>query len=60
MTTGLWGMAAEDWSVRPTDLAVISPQRRANVLRFGDCDTAGLHVLPSTFDPRLDLGHLPS
>ncbi|WP_411144386.1 Tn3 family transposase [Streptomyces sp. x-80] len=56
MTTVLRQMAAEGWSVCGEDLAVISPHRRDNVLRFGDYDTEGLHVPPGAYDPSLDWG----
>lgn len=52
MTCVLREMAAEGSSVRPQDLAVISPQRRANILRFGDYDTERLHIPPTAYDPR--------
>ncbi|MFJ4806974.1 Tn3 family transposase [Streptomyces murinus] len=53
MTTCLRDMATEGWTVRPENLAVISPHRRTNVLRFGDYDTDGLHIPPAVYDPHL-------
>ncbi|MEU7647288.1 hypothetical protein [Streptomyces huasconensis] len=36
-------------TIRTEDLAVISPHRRDNVLRFGDYDTTSLHIPPGPF-----------
>lgn len=55
MSSVLREMAAEGWAIRPKDLVVISPQHRANILRFGDYDTDGLHIPPSPYNPALNL-----
>ncbi|MFJ4966409.1 Tn3 family transposase [Streptomyces sp. NPDC088729] len=39
MTSTLRQLSREGWTLNPSDLAVLSPYRRENVLRFGD-DTA--------------------
>ncbi|MEU4540761.1 Tn3 family transposase [Streptosporangium sp. NPDC023825] len=48
MTKTLRQMAHEGWPLRASDLAVLSPYRRENVLRFGDSTTDGLHIPPHT------------
>ncbi|MFE0646177.1 Tn3 family transposase [Streptomyces sp. NPDC058877] len=53
MTKTLRQMAREGRTIRASDLAVLSPYRRENVLRFGDCTTAGLHVPPPAYNPAL-------
>ncbi|WP_274919543.1 Tn3 family transposase [Streptomyces sp. WZ-12] len=53
MTGTLRQMVSEGWTVLPEDLAVTSPHRRENVLRFGDYDTDSLHIPPGDYDPTL-------
>ena len=49
MTRALRRMAREGWTLNESDLAVLSPYRRENVLRFGDYTTDQLHIPhPST------------
>ncbi|MEU3282429.1 Tn3 family transposase [Streptomyces antibioticus] len=56
MTDTLRQMAAQGWKLSPDDIAALSPHRRDNVLRFGDYDTATLHIPPSPYDSALNLG----
>ncbi|MFE6692071.1 Tn3 family transposase [Streptomyces sp. NPDC057743] len=56
MTEQLHQMSTAGWTIGAQDLAVISPHRRDNMLRFGDYDTTTLHVPPGPFVPGLDLG----
>ncbi len=53
MTTVLSRMAREGWTLYASDLAVLSPYRRENVLRFGDYTTEGLHIPPPAYNPTL-------
>ncbi|MGX1027507.1 hypothetical protein RKD38_002188 [Streptomyces ambofaciens] len=53
MTKTLQQMAREGWTLRASDLAVLSPYRRENVLRFGDYTTDQLHVPPPAYNPAL-------
>ncbi|MFF3129646.1 hypothetical protein ACFVRD_47500 [Streptomyces sp. NPDC057908] len=46
-------MAREGWTLHASDLAVLSPYRRENVLRFGDYTTDGLHIPPPAYNPTL-------
>ncbi|MFD8229874.1 Tn3 family transposase [Streptomyces massasporeus] len=46
MTQSLSRMAREGWTLNASDLAVLSPYRRENVLRFGDYTTDHLHTYP--------------
>ncbi|MFD8260205.1 Tn3 family transposase [Streptomyces griseoluteus] len=48
-------MAAQGREVNPDDAAALSPHRRDNVLRFGDYDTATLHIPPGLYDSALRL-----
>ncbi|MFF7240072.1 hypothetical protein [Streptomyces collinus] len=57
MTDTLRQMAAQGWEPSPEDIAALSPHRRDNVLRFGDYDTATLHIPPDPYDSTL---HLPA
>jgi len=60
ITEVLRQLAAEGWEIDPEDFAVLSPNRREVIRRFGDYVTEGLHVPPAPFDPRLDLVTMPS
>ncbi|MFG2525781.1 Tn3 family transposase [Streptomyces sp. NPDC048527] len=53
MTKTLRQMAREGWTLHASDLAVLSPYRRENVLRFGDYTTDGLHIPPPAYNPAL-------
>ncbi|MGM9470174.1 transposase [Streptomyces murinus] len=53
MTKTLRQMAREGWTLRASDLAVLSPYRRENVLRFGDYTTDQLHIPPPAYNPAL-------
>ncbi|MET7458069.1 Tn3 family transposase [Streptomyces sp. NPDC005574] len=53
MTETLSWMAHEGWTLHTNDLAVLSPYRRENVLRFGDYTTNRLHVPPAAYNPTL-------
>ncbi|MFE5550215.1 Tn3 family transposase [Streptomyces sp. NPDC056534] len=53
MTTVLARMAYEGWALHPADLAVLSPYRRENILRFGDYTTDQLHLPPPAYNPTL-------
>jgi hypothetical protein len=55
MTDTLRQMAAQGREVNPDDIAALSPHRRDNVLRFGDYDTATLHIPPGPYDSTLRL-----
>lgn len=55
MTDTLRQMAAQGREVNPDDIAALSPHRRDNVLRFGDYDTATLHIPPGPYDSALRL-----
>ncbi|MDN3027156.1 Tn3 family transposase [Streptomyces sp. S.PB5] len=55
MTDTLRQMAAQGWELSPDDIAALSPHRRDNVLRFGDYDTATLHIPPGPYDSALRL-----
>ncbi|MEU4955624.1 Tn3 family transposase [Streptomyces lavendulae] len=56
MTVCLRQTDAEGLAVLPEDLTVISTQRRANILRFGDYDhTDSLHIPPGATDTGLGL-----
>ncbi|WP_409475050.1 Tn3 family transposase [Streptomyces sp. HC307] len=55
MTDALRQMAAQGREVNPDDVAALSPHRRDNVLRFGDYDTATLHIPPGPYDSALRL-----
>lgn len=57
MTDTLRQMADQGREVNPDDIAALSPHRRDNVLRFGDYDTATLHILPGPYDSAV---HLPA
>ncbi|GGS01096.1 hypothetical protein GCM10010269_45090 [Streptomyces humidus] len=57
MAETLRQMAAQGREVNPDDIAALSPHRRDNVLRFGDYDTATLHIPPGPYDSAL---HLPT
>ncbi|MFI8347664.1 hypothetical protein [Streptomyces sp. NPDC085596] len=46
-------MAAQGWELSPDDIAALSPHRRDNVLRFGDYNTANLHIPASLYDSAL-------
>lgn len=46
-------MAREGWTLNASDLAVLSPYRRENVLRFGDYTTDRLHIPPPVYNPTL-------
>ncbi|MFI9724627.1 Tn3 family transposase [Streptomyces sp. NPDC052396] len=46
VTTMLWQMATDGWTVRADGLAAISPHWCDNVLHFGDYDTSALHIPP--------------
>jgi hypothetical protein len=46
-------MARQGWTLHTSDLAVLSPYRRENVLRFGDYTTDQLHIPPPSYDPVL-------
>ncbi|MDQ0946499.1 methyltransferase (TIGR00027 family) [Streptomyces phaeochromogenes] len=41
--------------LNPDDIAALSPHRKDNVLRFGDYDTALLHIPPSPYGSVLNL-----
>lgn len=51
MTRTLRQMSREGWTLPASDLAVLSPYRRENVLRFGDYTTDQLHIPPPDYDP---------
>ncbi|MFJ9775726.1 Tn3 family transposase [Kitasatospora sp. NPDC101157] len=53
MTPTLSGMAREGWTLHANDLAVLSPYRRENVLRFGDYTTGQLPIPPPAYSPSL-------
>ncbi|MFF8592853.1 Tn3 family transposase [Streptomyces sp. NPDC015220] len=53
MTRTLRQMTREGWTIRASDLAVLSPYRRENVLRFGDYTTDQLHIPPPAYNPTL-------
>lgn len=53
MTKTLRQMAPEGWTIRASDLVVLRPYRRENVLRFGDYTTDQLHVPPPAYNPTL-------
>lgn len=53
MTWTLRQMAREGWTLNASDLAVLSPYRRENVLRFGDYTTDQLHIPPPAYNPTL-------
>ncbi|MEU1282569.1 transposase [Streptomyces sp. NPDC005805] len=53
MTTALSCMASQGWTLKASDLAVVSPYRRENVLRFGDYTTDHLHIPPPAYNPTL-------
>ncbi len=53
MTAVLSRMAREGWTLHTSGLAVLSPYRRENVLRFGDYTTDQLHVPPPAYSPTL-------
>ncbi|MER6076330.1 Tn3 family transposase [Streptomyces sp. NPDC001817] len=53
MTRTLRRMAREGWTLNESDLAVLSPYRRENVLRFGDYTTDQLHIPPPLYNPML-------
>jgi hypothetical protein len=55
MTDTLRQMGAQGWELSPDDVAALSPHRRDNVLRFGDYDTATLHIPPGPYDSALRL-----
>lgn len=55
MTDTLRQMAAQGWELSPDDIAALSPHRRDNVLRFGDYDTATLHIPPGPYNSALRL-----
>lgn len=55
MADTLRTMAARGWELNFDDIAALSPYRRDNVLRFGDYDTALLHIPPSPYDSALNL-----
>jgi TnpA family transposase len=55
MTDTLRQMAAQGRELSPDDIAALSPHRRDNVLRFGDYDTATLHIPPGPYDSALRL-----
>jgi hypothetical protein len=46
-------MAREGWALHASDLAVLSPYRRENILRFGDYTTDQLHIPPPAYDPAI-------
>lgn len=46
-------MAREGWNLQASDLAVLSPYRRENVLRFGDYTKDQLHIPPPAYNPTL-------
>ncbi|WP_416238158.1 hypothetical protein [Streptomyces mutabilis] len=48
-------MAAQGREVNPDDVAALSAHRRDNVLRFGDYDTATLHIPPGPYGSALRL-----
>ncbi|GGT45542.1 hypothetical protein GCM10010254_75400 [Streptomyces chromofuscus] len=50
MTDTLRQMAAQGWELSGDDIAALGPHRRDNVLRFGDYDTATLHIPPGPYD----------
>lgn len=53
MTWTLRQMSHEGWTLNASDLAVLSPYRRENVLRFGDYTTDLLHLPPPAYNPTL-------
>jgi TnpA family transposase len=53
MTRTLQQMAHEGWTLKASDLAVLSPYRRENVLRFGDYTTDQLHIPPPAYNSTL-------
>ncbi|MEW1914744.1 Tn3 family transposase, partial [Kitasatospora sp. NPDC085895] len=53
MTHVLRRMAREGWTLSASDLTVLSPYRRENVLRFGDYTTDQLHIAPPACNPTL-------
>ncbi|MGW1617076.1 transposase [Streptomyces sp. NPDC002285] len=53
MTRPLRQMAHEGRTLHASDLAVLSPYRRENVLRFGDDTTDQLHIPPTAYNPTL-------
>ncbi|MEU9457089.1 hypothetical protein [Streptomyces sp. NPDC048277] len=55
MTDVLRQMAVQGREVNPDDVAALSPHGRGNVLRFGDYDTATLHIPPGVYDSALRL-----
>jgi hypothetical protein len=55
MTDTLRQMGAQGWELSPDDVAALSPHSRDNVLRFGDYDTATLHIPPGPYDSALRL-----
>ncbi|MFG3656663.1 Tn3 family transposase [Streptomyces sp. NPDC047706] len=55
MTDTLRQMAAQGRELSGDDIAALSPHRRDNVLRFGDYDTATLHIPPGPYDSALRL-----
>lgn len=46
-------MSREGWTLRANDLAVLSPYRLANLLRFGDYTTDQSHIPPPGYNPAL-------
>ncbi|MFE5550230.1 Tn3 family transposase, partial [Streptomyces sp. NPDC056534] len=52
-TTVLAQMAREGRTLHPSDLSVLSPYRRENVLRFGNYTTDQLHIPPPAYSPTL-------
>jgi TnpA family transposase len=54
MSSTLRQMSREGWTLNESDLAVLSPYRRENVLRFGDYTTDQLHIPPPLYNPTLD------
>ncbi|MCQ4044878.1 Tn3 family transposase [Streptantibioticus rubrisoli] len=57
MTRTLRRMTREGWSLNVSDLAVLSPYRRENVLCFGDYTTDQLHIPPPAYNATL---HAPT
>ncbi|MFD5430241.1 Tn3 family transposase [Streptomyces sp. NPDC127084] len=50
MTRALRQLSREGWTLHTSDLAVLSPYRRENVLRFGDYTTDQLHIPPPAYN----------
>ncbi|GAB2916779.1 hypothetical protein [Streptomyces heilongjiangensis] len=55
MTDTLRQMVAQASELSPDDIAALSQHRRDNALRFGDYDTATLHIPPGPYDSALPL-----